>query len=173
MKKIRIVKYLCLVAMLLGCSLGSSVDKINAAEYQFTECGSDEDTTFGTKGKLSVSTTLDVDVPLIRGCSIRSKGSSNTSFKKNGVDCKRKFKKHTISAKIGGIGGGSISTSEAGLSSASSEEKFSCDTYDWNYTIYSDIFKLYSYHEVHTVSYEITKGKSKKTVTMSAKVKYC
>ena len=173
MKKIKKIKCLCLAALLLSCSLGNSADKINAAEYTFEEGGSDTDTTFDTQGKLSVSTTLDVDVPLIMGCSVRSKGSSNTSFKKKGVNCTRKFKSHTIKAKIGGIGGGSISTSEAGLSSGSSEEEFSCDTYDWNYTIYSDIFKLYSYQEVHSVCYELKKGNKKKTVTMSAKVKYC
>lgn len=170
---IKKIKIFCIMAILLICSLGGSSELINAAKYDFYESATDSDSTYGTTGQLSVGTTLDVDVPLIASCSIRSKGSSNTKFKKNGVSCQRTFKKHSITAKIGGVGGGSISTSEIGLSTGSNKETFKADTYNWNYTIYSDIFKLFSYNEVHTVSYKIKKGDRSTTVTMSGKVKYC
>lgn len=156
--------------------LVSSSQSVNAITADLNYTNSDKDTTYGTTGTLTASSKFTVDVPLnpIATDTVVSKGSSNSTFKKSSTASKRTFVSHTINAKIGGIGFGSISSSSGvELSSSGSSAKYSCSTYNWNYKIYSDILALYSYRETHSVSYVLKKSSgAKTTVSLSTQLKY-
>lgn len=163
-----------MLALVTVCATEPVVANAVSATLDYTS--TDTDGTYGTSSKLTAKTDLLVDVPInpFANDTVRSKGCSNVTFDKNGKSVTRSFVSHTIYAKIGGIGGGTISSSSGvEISTSGSSATYSANTYNWNYTIYSDILALYSYRETHTVNFVLKKSSgAKTTVTMSAQVKY-
>lgn len=132
-----------------------------------------------TTGGLYAGTTVTVTVPYVplgTTMDVVSKGKSYGTFKANGVKCTKKLKEHSIDASIGGIGGGSITASgtapNASVQSSGSKTTYSAKTWKWDYEMESDIWRLYHYKENHKISYILTTERVKKTVDITAKIKY-
>lgn len=174
-------------ALLCACSLCSLLPsgEVRAAdewsdevEIFYSDFKSEDK--YGTTGGLYAGTTVKVTVPYVpigTTMDVVSKGRSYGTFKKNGVKCTKKLMDHSITANIGGIGGGSITASgtapNASVSSSGSKTTYSCNTWKWDYEMESDIWRLYTYKEDHRIQYELkVKGQEKKTVTIKAKIKY-
>lgn len=167
----RIIMFMLVMSMLVGLKPTTA----KAVSTTVPRTASDDSDKYGTKGKLKVKTNITLSVPInpFAEDSAKSKGTSNTSYKKNGVNVERTFKLHSIEAKISGIGGGTI-TCPSGVQTSytGSSATYETSTYDWDYAIYADILAIYGYRESHTVSYKLKKkGKGAVTVTMNAVVK--
>lgn len=175
--KIRLKPIMIVLSVLLIVMIPATMAKaIFDITTQTSRREADTDKSKQTRGKLIAKTTLDIDVPAlpVGTCYVNSKGTSNLYFNKLKTKYKHDLTAHTIAAKIGGVGGATISSGSTGVTVASGNQSatFSCDTDKWSYSISSDIYRIFSYKETHTVDYKIKKGKKTiKTVTLSVKIK--
>lgn len=134
---------------------------------------------YGTTGGLYAGTTVKVTVPYVpigTTMDVLSKGKSYGTFKTNGVKCTKKLTEHSITASVGGMGGGSITASgtapNASVSTTGSKVVYSAKTWKWDYEIESDIWRLHTYKESHKISYSLKTEDVKRTVSITAKIKY-
>lgn len=150
----------------------------DAVTTKVTRTSRDSSEEYSTNTTLSVRTNITLEVPInpFAEDSARSKGSSNTSYSNHGGNkIKRTLTDHKITAKITGIGSGTITCpSGAEVSYSGSMATYSCKSWDWSYSIYSDILAIYGYRETHSLNYQIKKtngNKSSKNITLGATVK--
>lgn len=170
-----------IIATLLVSSLMAPVvtnpTVADAITTKVSRSASDSDTKYETTTKLSVKTDITLEVPFnpFADDSARSKGASNTTYTNKGSNkVTRTFEAHEISAKISGIGGGTITCpSGVQVSYSGSSAVYSCNHWNWSYSIYSDILAMYGYRETHSIDYSIKKSGNKNAagVTLSATVK--
>lgn len=170
-----------IIATLLIASLMAPVVSnpavADAITTKVSRSASDSETKYDTTTKLSVKTDITLEVPLnpFADDSARSKGTSNTTYTNKGSNkVTRTFESHQISAKISGIGGGTITCpSGVQVSYSGSSAVYSCKHWNWSYSIYSDILAMYGYRETHSLDCSIKKSGNKNAagITLSATVK--
>ena len=160
-----------IVCFMLVIALISNSEIVGAV----ARTGSEAKYVNGTYNVLTATTNLDFTAPLVGTCKMISNGRSYAAYNKQNTSLKRKLISHSLHVYVGGVGSvdiGSLDNSVITFDEATNT--FSCDTFDWDYSIVSRKWRIVAYGEDHYVSYYLrnSSGKNIKTVTMAASLDY-
>ena len=161
--------FICLLCMFVMCTTTSVNAYTTDCSYGETTCNSK----FGTSGKFIVKGNFYANVPTIRTCTVNTSGNAKLKYDSNGKGYSRVIVSNKVDVLVGGIGNCNINLEGPGVSFSGKSASYETDTANWDYAITSDIWRLYSYKETHTIIYKLRKNKKDKaTVTMGSYFKW-